>query len=241
MKLTIITGDNGSGKSCIKDLLLSRKYLEIISHTNREPRPKEKEGKDYYFVNYAEFKIISFVEQIDFGNKKYGISLKEMMTKLKTKRDLVVIAEPNGVIQLLKWLTGMEDVIEDFIGEKLEVNLIHLIVPYEWRFFRILKENLSTDKEQGVALFDSIKRMGRDKDIDELMKRYISDQHYSKIFRTIDDSEKYSFTYLPIQQSPFPTSSDDLEDVPMEVIENLLVEKNIIKKKVIRNKKSNNS
>ena len=240
MNFTIITGDNGSGKTKIKDLLLSRKYLELISHTTREARTKEKEGKDYYFVGTEDMKTMSFIEQIEFGGKTYGISLEEALTKLKTKKDLVVIAEPTGVVQILKWLYGMSSVIEEITGSKINIFLVHLIVPYEWRLFRILKENLNNE-EQDIALFKSIRRVTREKDVDGLMRKYVSDKTFSKVFRNLDESDKFTFEYLPVAQTPFPETDDDLEDVPMEIIENLLIERNIIKKKITRKSKKSDS
>jgi guanylate kinase len=57
-KLVIISAPSGAGKTTIVNHLLAKRLnLEFsISATSREPRGKEKHGKDYYFISAVEFK-----------------------------------------------------------------------------------------------------------------------------------------------------------------------------------------
>lgn len=57
-KLIIFSAPSGSGKSTIINHLLKKDYnLEFsISATSREPRGKEQNGKEYYFLSADEFK-----------------------------------------------------------------------------------------------------------------------------------------------------------------------------------------
>ncbi|MGV6829774.1 MAG: guanylate kinase [Flavobacteriales bacterium] len=58
-KLIVFSAPSGSGKTTIVQHLLKQEKLNLafsISATSRKPRPEEKDGKDYYFINLKEFK-----------------------------------------------------------------------------------------------------------------------------------------------------------------------------------------
>jgi guanylate kinase len=58
--LFILSAPSGAGKSSLINALLeqesSRPMQVSVSHTTREPRPGEQEGKHYHFVSIATFK-----------------------------------------------------------------------------------------------------------------------------------------------------------------------------------------
>ena len=58
-KLIVFSAPSGSGKTTIVRHLLKQKELNLefsISATSREKRGTEKEGKDYYFLSFEDFK-----------------------------------------------------------------------------------------------------------------------------------------------------------------------------------------
>ncbi len=58
-KLLVFSAPSGSGKTTIVRHLLTKEDLKLefsISCTTREPRGKEVDGKDYYFISWEEFK-----------------------------------------------------------------------------------------------------------------------------------------------------------------------------------------
>ncbi|WP_031426542.1 guanylate kinase [Flavimarina sp. Hel_I_48] len=58
-KLIVFSAPSGSGKTTIVRHLLDQKELKLdfsISAASREPRPEEKDGVDYYFLDLKEFK-----------------------------------------------------------------------------------------------------------------------------------------------------------------------------------------
>ena len=58
-KLFVFSAPSGSGKTTIVRHLLKQEKLDLefsISATSREPRGKEKDGEDYYFISLKEFK-----------------------------------------------------------------------------------------------------------------------------------------------------------------------------------------
>jgi guanylate kinase len=82
--LIVVTGPSGSGKSTIlrhvmRDL---RGVRFSVSHTTRHRRPSEKDGKDYHFVDRAEFERMvrrnAFVEWAVVHGHLYGTSKREI-------------------------------------------------------------------------------------------------------------------------------------------------------------------
>lgn len=58
-KLIVFSAPSGSGKTTIVRHLLKQKELNLefsISATSREKRGNEKDGKDYYFLSFEDFK-----------------------------------------------------------------------------------------------------------------------------------------------------------------------------------------
>lgn len=89
--LFIISAPSGAGKSS-----LIRAYLAqtghhpakvSISHTTRKPRPGEKQGEHYYFVDNQEFESLikqnAFVEYAHVFDHYYGTSKKEIEQSLQ--------------------------------------------------------------------------------------------------------------------------------------------------------------
>jgi len=79
----VICGPSGSGKSTILKKVMttdkSKDFLAFsVSHTTRQPRPGEQDGRDYHFVTKDLFlKSVSegaFVEHAEFSANYYGTS-----------------------------------------------------------------------------------------------------------------------------------------------------------------------
>ncbi|MGK7948056.1 MAG: guanylate kinase [Xenococcaceae cyanobacterium] len=92
-KLIVITGPSGVGKGTIvRSLLASYPQLSLsISATTRKPRPGEIDGRDYYFVDRAEFatmieadKLLEWAEYAGnyYGTPKEGVEVALNLGKL---------------------------------------------------------------------------------------------------------------------------------------------------------------
>ena len=70
--MVILSSPSGAGKTTLVNLLSQQDNFNIsISHTTRKPRPGELADKDYYFVNFDEFKRLALHSQeINFFDKK---------------------------------------------------------------------------------------------------------------------------------------------------------------------------
>lgn len=84
-KLIIFSAPSGSGKTTIVRRLLSQipELSFSISATNRQPRPNEVHGRDYYFLSDYEFKIRAenneFLEWEEvYAGIKYGTLRREV-------------------------------------------------------------------------------------------------------------------------------------------------------------------
>ncbi len=96
-KLIVFSAPSGSGKTTIvRELLKEEKFkLEFsVSATSRKKRPKETEGKDYYFLTAEEFKTKikenAFAEWEEvYQNQFYG-TLKSEIHRIRKKGNNVV-------------------------------------------------------------------------------------------------------------------------------------------------------
>lgn len=77
-RLLCIMGLSGSGKTTVGNILLANKIPKIITHTTRDERISELDGKDYWFVSREEFAEIPMIESDVYAGNFYGTSRKEI-------------------------------------------------------------------------------------------------------------------------------------------------------------------
>ena len=100
----VLLGASGSGKSTIEnELATHHRFRKIVSHTTRQPRKGEMNGKDYWFTSNEAFNEILnkglFAEYDEYSqNRLYG-TLKMDYIEGGNK---VVVLTPNGLRQLKK-------------------------------------------------------------------------------------------------------------------------------------------
>ena len=61
--LIVLSGPSGVGKGTVRKVLFKDPSLNLvysISMTTRNPRKKEQEGKDYFFVTKEEFESVKY-------------------------------------------------------------------------------------------------------------------------------------------------------------------------------------
>jgi len=120
--IIIFSGPSGVGKSTIINELLNHINLYFsISHTTRQKRNNEVDGKDYYFVSLKNFKKLVkekyFIEYEKYGTDYYGTSKEQLVNDYKIT---VLDLEVNGAIKLLA-----EN--NDFIGIFIDIDDDELI------------------------------------------------------------------------------------------------------------------
>lgn len=102
--IVTLTGPSCAGKTTLEKRLKDVGFVQVISHTTREPRAGEENGKAYYFIDKSEFKRLAttgfFIEQVEFNGNFYGVSADEVKRVAEQGKPIVVIVEPWGLVQI---------------------------------------------------------------------------------------------------------------------------------------------
>jgi guanylate kinase len=105
-RLFVITAPSGAGKtSLIEALMREDPSLRLsISYTTRPPRPGEKNGADYHFVDDAAFVAMrsrgEFLESAEVHGYRYGTSKKVITEALARGEDLILEIDWQGAQQV---------------------------------------------------------------------------------------------------------------------------------------------
>jgi len=106
--IIVVSGPSGSGKSTLIDRLMVRHpgIIFSTSHTTRPRRGSERDGEDYHFVSEEQFLHMAdrgeFAEWAEVYENYYGTSYKEIETKSKTGKDLVLDVDVQGAENIKK-------------------------------------------------------------------------------------------------------------------------------------------
>jgi guanylate kinase len=104
--LYVITAPSGAGKSSlIKALLAQDPALVLsVSTTTRPPRPGEKDGREYHFVDPARFQAMlergEFLESAEVHGHRYGTSQKVIEEVRAAGKDLLLEIDWQGAEQV---------------------------------------------------------------------------------------------------------------------------------------------
>jgi guanylate kinase len=105
-RVIVITGPSGVGKgSLIRGLLERIPELELsVSATTRAPRPGERNGADYHFLDSDEFdrrvQNDEFVEHASYSGASYGTLRSEVDRRLRAGIPVVLEIEVQGARQV---------------------------------------------------------------------------------------------------------------------------------------------
>ena len=105
--IVILSSPSGAGKTTlVKILAEKRDFFISISHTTRKPRSNEINGKDYYFVNQEEFKLLiekgEFLEHAKVFNNYYGTSKTPVINRLNEGKNVLFDIDWQGTEQIKK-------------------------------------------------------------------------------------------------------------------------------------------
>ena len=92
--IIILSSPSGAGKTTLVKLLSEKKHFKIsISHTTRQPRSNEVNGRDYFFVDDNEFKTLikknQFLEYAKVFNNYYGTTRKPVFENLDNGKNVI--------------------------------------------------------------------------------------------------------------------------------------------------------
>ena len=100
--LILISAPSGGGKTTLVNLLLKAqpRMTRAITCTTRAPRPGEKEGVDYYFLEAGDFlkrlQAGNFLEHATVYGNSYGLLKRELLDKLRAGRDVLLNVDVQG-------------------------------------------------------------------------------------------------------------------------------------------------
>jgi guanylate kinase len=106
--LFVVAAPSGAGKSSlVKALLELDAHLQVsISHTTRAPRGQEQNGREYWFINKAQFQAMvdqdGFVEWAHVHSNLYGTSRHAIEARLQGGEDVVLEIDWQGAVQIKK-------------------------------------------------------------------------------------------------------------------------------------------
>ncbi|XP_023059349.1 guanylate kinase isoform X3 [Piliocolobus tephrosceles] len=100
----VLSGPSGAGKSTLLKRLLQEHsgiFGFSVSHTTRNPRPGEENGKDYYFVTrevmQRDIAAGDFIEHAEFSGNLYGTSKAAVQAVQAMNRICVLDVDLQGV------------------------------------------------------------------------------------------------------------------------------------------------
>lgn len=106
--LIILSGPSGVGKGTVREELFKDESLNLaysISMTTRKPRPKERNGIDYFFVEESEFidkiKNNELLEYAQFVGNYYGTPRFYVEKFLNEGKNVVLEIEVQGALQVM--------------------------------------------------------------------------------------------------------------------------------------------
>ena len=101
----IFSSPSGAGKTTlVKKISKNKNFSVSVSHTTRQPRPNEKNGKDYYFTSKGKFKKLikkgEFLEHAKVFDNYYGSSKYLVIEKLKKGKNIIFDIDWQGTRQI---------------------------------------------------------------------------------------------------------------------------------------------
>lgn len=146
-KLILVVGPNGSGKTTLVEALasMSNEFEIGISSTTRSPRVGEVLNRDYYFLTDEEFLSKEMIESVFFNDKRYGFQRSEL-DRIPIEKDILLVVEPNGALEIGKYVKENE--------LDIEVLIIYMDIPDKFIRINLEKEFLSESIEELKNLRD---------------------------------------------------------------------------------------
>jgi guanylate kinase len=118
-RVFVITGPSGVGKgTLIRSLRERMPELGLsVSATTRGPRPGERDGVDYHFLDEADFQrrvdAGDFVEHATYSGRRYGTLREELERRLAAGEPVVLEIEVQGARQVRE---TMPEALQVFIA-----------------------------------------------------------------------------------------------------------------------------
>lgn len=110
-ELFILSAPSGAGKTTLIQNLVNGRFSDLgglafsVSHTTRQPRQGEMDGRDYHFVDHATFlgmiEADAFLEWAKVHDNYYGTSREEVFPRLERGIDVLLDIDVQGAEQVV--------------------------------------------------------------------------------------------------------------------------------------------
>ena len=150
--LLTVTGPSGSGKSTlVRELTQKYGVHKLVTCTTREPRPKEKDGVDYYFMSLEKFYSHYMLAPTEFAGNHYGIDRDKAVKEIRSNNISVIILDPYGANVIKNSLAERKDIVVKsmFVDIPPKVALARMGRRDGWRK---AKERQAADMRSGMYL-----------------------------------------------------------------------------------------
>ena len=114
--LYIVAAPSGAGKtSLVRKVLDTMPRIQVsVSHTTREIRPGEVDGRDYHFVSKQQFASMveqsSFLEHAQVFGHHYGTSRKWVVQTLQQGIDIILEIDWQGARQIRQLFSSAQSI-----------------------------------------------------------------------------------------------------------------------------------
>jgi guanylate kinase len=115
-KLFVIAAPSGAGKTSLVRALIERvpSLKFSISYTTRKQRPNEQHGRDYFFVDHAEFERMAaageFLEHAPVYDNYYGTSRPQVESLLADGENVLLEIDWQGAQQIRRTLPECQSI-----------------------------------------------------------------------------------------------------------------------------------
>eukprot|EP00800_Vazella_pourtalesii_P011423 TRINITY_DN2749_c0_g1_i10.p1 TRINITY_DN2749_c0_g1~~TRINITY_DN2749_c0_g1_i10.p1 ORF type:complete len:166 (-),score=49.45 TRINITY_DN2749_c0_g1_i10:319-816(-) len=148
----VISGPSGVGKSTLLHRLLKEypgQFQFSVSHTTRQKREKEIDGKHYHYISREQFlsdiKENLFIEHTEYASNLYGTSLNSVEVIRKSGKICILDIDSEGVKKIKK--TDMNP-IYIFIQPPSFEELVNKLIILQTYKQTNKQTNKQTDKQQ---------------------------------------------------------------------------------------------
>ena len=184
-KIIVISAPSGTGKSTIINLLKHRGKIQFefsVSATNREPRPGEIDGINYYFLSDTDFKNKinndEFIEYCEvYPGRFYGTLKEEIINKCGEGKNIILDIDVEGAMN-----------VKRLFGETAETIFIEPPSIDELRN-RLLKRETESIEKINERIQRARYEISFAKEFDEIVKNDILED-------AVEDCEKKILNFL---------------------------------------------
>jgi len=131
--LIVVSAPSGGGKTTLCQQLLAarQEMVRAITCTTREPRPGEREGVDYFFMDAATFlrrvQAGHFLEHATVYGNSYGTLRSEVLDKLRQGKNVLLNIDVQGAATVRHCVENDGDLKRSFVSVFLTPPTIEIL------------------------------------------------------------------------------------------------------------------